>query len=84
MASGHDGEAFLTPVGERREADRLEGHSMRQKEKREEGRRPGAGLGSDRPGWPSHASTPTLESDHRRGKFRLEEGTNRSSEPARK
>jgi hypothetical protein len=30
---------------------------------------PSAGLGSDRPGWPSPASTPTSESNRRRGKF---------------
>jgi len=39
------------------------------RKKREERRGPGAGLGSDRPGWPGRASMPTSESDHHRGKF---------------
>jgi hypothetical protein len=73
-------------AGEGSEADCSEGRSKRAEGKgeREEGRGPGAGLGSDRPGWPGHAPTPTSESDHRRRKFRLEEGTNQSSEPARR
>jgi hypothetical protein len=46
-----------------------------------EGRGPGAGLGSDRPGWPGHASTPTSESDHRRGKFGSRKGRIRAASP---
>ena len=47
------------------------------RKRREEGRGPGAGLGSDRPGWPGwpgRASTPTSESGHRRGKFGSRKG----------
>jgi hypothetical protein len=80
--SGRDNEAFSMPAGEGSEVDRSEGRSKRQKEREREGRAPGAGLGSDRPGWPGRASTPTSESDHHRGEIRLEEGTNQSSEPA--
>jgi hypothetical protein len=39
----------------------------------------GAGLGSDRPGWPGRASTPTSESDHRRGKFGSRQGRIRAA-----
>ena len=55
------------------------------RKEREEWRGPGAGLGSDQLGWPGQpgrASTSTSESDHRRGKFGLEGGTNQSSESA--
>jgi hypothetical protein len=51
----------------------LQEKEARQTEK-EEGRGSGAGLGSDRPGWSGRASTPTSESDHRRGKFGLRKG----------
>jgi hypothetical protein len=76
MASGRDGEAFSMPVGEESEADSSEGRSKRQKEK---GREEDAGLGSDRPGWPGRASTPTSESDHRRGKFGSRKGRIRAA-----
>jgi hypothetical protein len=49
------------------------------KEKREERKRPGAGLGSDRPGWPGRALTPTSKSDHRRGKFGSRKGRIRAA-----
>ena len=49
------------------EADCSKGRSKRQKEK-----------GGEEAG---RTSTPTSESDHRRGEIRLEEGTNQSSEP---
>jgi hypothetical protein len=52
------------------------------RKKREEGRGPGAGLGSDRPGWPGRASTPTSGSDHRRGKFGSRKGRIRAVSPA--
>jgi hypothetical protein len=69
-ASGRDNKAFSISAAEESEADRSEGRSKRQKEKeREEGRRPGAGLSSHRLDWPGRASTPTSESDHRRGKL---------------
>src|SRR5271155_3032880 len=47
--------------------------------KNREEREPGAGLGSDRPGWPGRASTPTSESDHRRGKFGSKQGRIRAA-----
>ena len=51
----------------------------RQKEKERRGEGPGAGLGSDRPGWLGRASTPTSESDHRRGKFGSRKGRIRTA-----
>jgi hypothetical protein len=42
-------------------------------------RGPGVGLGSDRLGWPGRTSTPTSESDHRRGKFDLRKGRIRAA-----
>jgi hypothetical protein len=84
--SGRDGEAFSIPAGEGSEADCSEGRSKSQKGKRErEGREPGAGLDrldSGRPGWPDRASTPTSESDHRRGKFGSRKGRIRATSPA--
>jgi hypothetical protein len=38
-----------------------------------------AGLGSDRPGWPGRASTPTSEPGHRRGKFGSRKGRIRAA-----
>ena len=61
-------------AGEGSEVDRSEGRLKRQKEKERERRGPGAGSGSDRPGWPGRASTPTSESDRRRGKFGSRKG----------
>jgi hypothetical protein len=62
------------PAGEGSEVDRSEGRSKRQKEKEKGEKGPGAGLGSDRPGWPGRASTPTSESHYRRGKFGSRKG----------
>jgi hypothetical protein len=50
--------------------------------KKKEGRGPGAGLGSDRPGWLGRASTPHIGVRPSSREIRLEEGTNQSSEPA--
>jgi hypothetical protein len=49
------------------------------RKKREEGRGPGAGLGSDRPGWLGRTLTATSESDHRRGKFGSRKGRIRAA-----
>jgi hypothetical protein len=75
-ASGRDGEAFSTPACRGRKRGRPLRRPFKKAEGkgREEGRGPGAGLGSDRPGWPGRASTPTSESDHRRGKFGSRKG----------
>jgi len=64
------------PIGKESEADSSEGRSKRQKEK---GREEDAGLGSDRLGWPGHASTSTSESDHRRGRFGSRKGRIRAA-----
>src|SRR6202012_530824 len=63
-------EAFSMPAGEGSEAEG---------KRREEGRGPGEGLGSNRPGWPGRASTPTPESDHRGGKFGSRKGRIRAA-----
>ena len=64
------------PAEEGSEGDRSEGRSKRQKGKREEGRGPGAGLGSGRLGRAYIGVRLSLR------EIRLEEGMNQSSEPA--
>jgi hypothetical protein len=70
------------PAGEGSEADPSEGRSKRQKERERGGEGAGRRFRPHRPGCPGcpgRASTPTSESDHRRGKFGSRKGRIRAA-----
>jgi len=88
-ASGRDGEIFSMPAGEESEADRSEGRSKRQKEKeRERGGGGGEGAGCRIRLRPTRLARSRVDAHigvrPSSREIRLEEGTNQSSEPARR